>query len=430
MTKPVPNYSAAWMLSQPLAKRRNAINELDAARIQFLLEDWWFWARDEQRPPPGPWRIWLFLGGRGSGKTRAGAEWVAHGLRSGAMRRVALVAATFHDARSVMIEGVAGLLSALPGAQYEPSNARVKWGSGAVAHVLSAEEPDSLRGHQFDAAWCDEFCKWKDPQAALDMALMALRTGSDPRMAITTTPRAIAPLKALLSAPDVAVTRGRTADNIANLAPGFYDTMTARFAGTRLGRQELDAELIEDNDRALWQRSWIEAARLRAAPPLLRIVVALDPPATAHGDECGIVVAGIDEDAHAYVLADRSASGLTPAGWAARALDAYEEFHADVLVAEANQGGDMVRAVLLQEMAEAPVKLVHATRDKRTRAAPAAARYERGLVHHVGAFAELEDQMCQYDGSGASPDRMDALVWALADLFPQTRRAQPKVRRL
>ncbi|MDE2013583.1 MAG: DNA-packaging protein [Alphaproteobacteria bacterium] len=419
------------MLSLPEAKLRKAINEYDADRIRWLLDEWSFWARDEQRPPPGPWRIWLFLGGRGSGKTRAGAEWVAAGIRAGAMRRVALIGATFADVRSVMIEGVAGLLAVSPGAQYEPSNARVKWpGSGAIAHVLSAEEPDSIRGHQFDAAWCDEFCKWKDPQGALDMALMALRIGADPRLAITTTPRAIPALKDLLSAPDVAVTRGKTRDNIANLAPGFYDTMQARFGGTRLGRQELDAELIEDNDRALWQRGWIEAARVREAPPLMRIVVALDPPATAHGDECGIVVAGISEEAHAYVLADRSAAGLSPAGWAARVLDAYEEFSADVIVAEANQGGDMVKAVLTQELETAPVKLVHATRDKRTRAAPAAALYERGVVHHVGAFAELEDQLCQYDGSGSSPDRLDALVWALADLFPQKRRALPKVRRL
>ena len=237
-------------------------------------------------------------------------------------------------------------------------------------------------------------------------------------------------LKDLLAARDVAVTTGTTAANRANLAPGFFETMQARFGGTRLGRQELDAELIEDNDAALWTRDWIEAGRVAAAPALSRIVVAIDPPASSHGDECGIVIAGRDDGDHAYVLADRSASGLSPAGWARRAIDAYEDFEADGIVAEANQGGDMVAAVLAQEMAHAPVRLVHATRAKRTRAEPAAARYERGLVHHAGRFPELEDQLCQYDGTGSSPDRLDALVWALADLFPPTRRATPKVRPL
>ena len=409
--------------------RRSFLNELSDDDAEFLLEDWRFWARPEQLAPKGPWRIWLFLGGRGSGKTRAGAEWIADGIARGRMRRVALIGATRNDARSVMIEGSSGLLAASQSAVYEPSNGRVLWPSGAVATVLSAEEPDSIRGHQFDAAWADEFAKWAAPQAALDMALMALRLGRDPRMAITTTPRNISALKMLMESSGIALTQSTTRANAANLAPGFIELMEERYGGTRLGRQELDAELIDDNQNALWQRRWIEDARLREAPPLSRIVVAVDPPATSHGDECGIVVAGSANN-EAYVLADRSAAGLSPAAWAKAVIDAYESHSADCIVAEANQGGDMVKAVLVQELPDAPVKLVHATRAKRTRAEPAAQLYEKGRVHHVGAFAELEDQMCQYDGTGRSPDRMDALVWALAHLFPLSRAGNPKIRSL
>jgi phage terminase large subunit-like protein len=260
------------------------------------------------------------------------------------------------------------------------------------------------------------------------MALMALRLGDDPRLLLTTTPRAIPALKELVAAPDVAVTRSPTEENAANLAAGFVEYLQGRYAATRLGRQELGGELIEDNEQALWKRAWIEAGRLRRAPFLRRLVVAVDPPAGLKGDECGIIVAGRDEEGHGHVVADRSAAGLSPAAWAARAAQAYEDFQADVLVAEANQGGEMVRAVLAQAGAHLPVTLVHATRNKMVRAAPAAALYEQGRVHHIGAFPELEDQMCQYDGSSAhSPDRMDALVWALAALFEKGA-GEPRVR--
>lgn len=428
MTKPVPRFSAKSIASLPPKLRQAILQKLTAKSVRFARCDWQFRARPEQLPPPGDWRIWLFLGGRGAGKTRAGAEWIAAGVKRGAMRRIGLIGATAHDARSVMVEGVSGLMAATA-ATYEPSNRRIKWANGAIADVVSAEEPDAVRGHQFDAVWADEFCKWNDPQGALDMVLMALRLGADPRMLVTTTPRNIAPLKDLLALPDVKTTRSSTNANAANLAPTFLAGLELRFKGTRLGRQELDAELIEDNDAALWKRDWIEKFRRRAAPVLVRIVVAVDPPASVAGDECGIVAAGLGEDGDGYVLADRSVAGLTAAGWAAAVAETYQAFKADSIVAEANQGGDMVKQVLVDALPNAPVKLVHATRDKRTRAMPAAALYEQGRVHHVGAFADLEDQMVSYDGTGKSPDRMDALVWALAHLFP-VRRAKPGVRKL
>lgn len=416
--------------SLPPEQRARILEKINEGLAVVLLQDWFFWARDEQRPPPGSWRTWLFLGGRGAGKTRAGAEWVVDGVRNEKYRHVAVIGATFNDARAVMIEGMSGLMHSAKDATYEPSNHRVLWPNGAVATVLSAEEPDGVRGHQFDAAWGDEFCKWSDPQGALDMLRMALRAGKRPRLMLTTTPRNIPALKRLMDDPGVVRTHGATKNNVANLAPGFLDGLEARYGGTRLGRQELDAEIIEDNDAALWRRDWIESHRLRQAPELTRLVVAVDPPASVKGDECGIVVAGRAGD-DAYVLADRSAGGLTPAKWAARVADAYQQFEADSIVAEANQGGDMVKAVLIEALPNAPVKLVHASRGKRSRAMPASMHYEQGRVHHVGVFAELEDQMCNYDGEGGSgggsPDRMDALVWALAELFPDKRAARPRV---
>jgi phage terminase large subunit-like protein len=420
----------------PPSERAQLLKSLEPEEAALLAADWRFWARPAQLPPPrsqsgGDWRIWLFLGGRGAGKTRSGAEWIAGEVRAGRMARIGLIGATHADARAVMVEGESGLLAVVPGIQFQPSNNRLLWPGGAVATLLSAEEPDSFRGHQFDGLWGDEFAKWREAQAALDMALMTLRLGEGPRMLLTTTPRNIPALAALMAAPDVAVTKSGTADNADNLAPGFYEFMQARYGASALGRQELLGELIADNESALWKRGWIERARAKAAPDLSRIVVAVDPPAGLAGDECGIVVAGRDQDGEAYVLADRSAAGLSPAGWAGRAIEAFADFEADAIIAEANQGGEMVRSVLHQADPSAPVALVHASRGKIARAAPYAALYEAGRVHHAGCFAELEDQMCHYDGrrGAKSPDRMDALVWALADLFARTK-ASPRVRKL
>lgn len=409
--------------------RQKLLAKIPEAEAAALLSDWRFWARPEQLPPEGDWRIWLFLAGRGAGKTRSGAEWIAEGVHTQTMRHIGLIAATAADARAVMAEGESGLLNIDRSAHFEPANKRILWKNGAVARLLSADRPDSIRGFQFDTVWADEFCKWPEPQAALDMILMALRLGTQPRMLISTTPRNIPALQQLLTMNDVAVTRCATSANAANLAPGFLTGLELRYGGTRLGRQELQGELIADNPDALWQRDEIERHRASTVPQLIRVVVAIDPPASITGDECGIIAAGLSETGIAYILADGSGAQLSPAAWAGRATDLYQQYEADSIVAEANQGGEMVRSVLLQAMPNAPVRLVHATRDKRTRALPAAMLYEQGKVYHAGAFPELEDQMCSYDGTGHSPDRMDALVWALAALFP-VRQARPAIRKL
>lgn len=413
----------------PSTTRQKLLTELSESEAAALLSDWRFWARPEQLPPEGDWRIWLFLAGRGAGKTRSGAEWIAEGVRKNTMRHIGLIAASQHDSRAVIAEGESGLLNVDRSAHFEPANKRILWKNGAVARLLSADKPDSIRGFQFDAVWADEFCKWPQAQAALDMILMALRLGMAPRMLITTTPRNIPALQQLLTMQDVVISRCATTANATNLAPGFVTGLELRYGGTRLGRQELDGELISDNPDALWRRDEIERHRISKVPQLIKVVVAIDPPASITGDECGIITAGLSEDGKAYILADGSGAGLSPAAWAGRTTDLYRQYEADCIIAEANQGGEMVRSVLLQAMANAPVRLVHATRDKRTRALPAAMLYEQGKVFHAGSFPELEDQMCSYDGTGHSPDRMDALVWALAALFP-ARQTRPAIRRL
>lgn len=386
------------------------------------------WARESQKPPSGDWNIWLFLGGRGAGKTRAGAEWVAEQIRGRRIKRVALIAATHSDARNVMIEGPAGLLSVSEGAEYEPSLRRVRWpGIGAEASVMSADEPDSIRGYQFEIAWGDEFCKWPEPQAALDMLRMGLRLGDHPRMMITTTPRPIPALFALKDSEGCVLSTATTYDNKANLPKVFLDAMKKTYGRTRLGRQELDGEIIEDVEGALWRRDQIESLRVKQAPTCERVVVGIDPPSGK--GTCGIVVAGTMGEV-GYVLADYSKEMLSPQQWADRAADAYEKYQADCVVAESNQGGAMVKSTLFHAHPNMKVTLVHASTGKKARAEPISGLYEQGRVHHVGVFAELEDQLCQYDGTGKSPDRLDALVWALTELFPQKRSSVAKIRHI
>jgi phage terminase large subunit-like protein len=421
-----------------LARSGRAAAMLDGVRNwPALLHDWRFWARPEQLPPPGNWRVWLMLAGRGFGKTRAGAEWVRGIAEADGSARIALVGASAGEVRRVMIEGDSGLLAVAPASsrpRWEPSLGQLLWRSGARAFVYSGENPDGLRGPQHSHAWGDEIAKWTWPEPTWDMLAMGLRLGAQPRALLTTTPRPIALLKRLRGAKDTVTVTGRMADN--RLLPAaFVAAMIADYDGTRLGRQELDGELIEDLAGALWTRAVLEACRERALPPLVRVVVGVDPSASVGGDACGIVAVGLDAEGIGHVIEDASIAGATPEGWARAVADCAARVGADRVVAEANNGGAMVRSVLTAADAALPVTLVHASRGKVARAEPVAALYERGRVRHVGAFPVLEDELCGliagggYEGPGRSPDRADALVWALSALMLQ-RRGAVGVRRL
>lgn len=395
---------------------------------------WEIWGRAEQLPPDGDWLTWLFLGGRGAGKTRAGAEWLRAQVEAGATR-VALIGPAFADVREVMLSGPSGLLNIGPPdarPTYEASRRRLVWPGGAIGYAFSSEDPDGLRGPQFEAAWADEFAAWRKPQATLDTLRFGLRLGTRPRLMLTTTPRPIPALKALIAAPGVALTQAATRANADNLAPGFIAAMQAQYGASRLARQELDGVLIEDPDGALWTRALIDAALGLDPIKAERIVVAVDPPASATGDECGIIAAGAagrGRAKRAVVLGDHSLRAR-PEIWAKAVADAVVRHDADHVVAEANQGGDMVRAVLQAAAPELTVKLVHASRGKRARAEPIAALYAGGRVGHAVRMPGLEDQMCAFgsEDETGSPDRVDALVWALAALFGKE--AAPRLRRL
>lgn len=404
--------------------------DYDPHFIRSILYDWSVWARPAQLAPDGDWRIWLILAGRGFGKTRSGAEWVRQQVETGCAGRIALVGATAADVRDTMIEGESGLLRIFPDEtrpRYEPSKRRVTFPNGAIATTYSADEPDRLRGPNHDLAWADEVAAWRYPDA-WDQLMFGLRIGDRPRAVATTTPRPTRLIRNLADRPDCVVTRGSTYDNAANLSSAFLDEMRNRYEGTRLGRQELEAELLLDADGALWNRDMLDDARTTTIPNLRRVVVAIDPAASANADsdETGIIVAGVDDHGHGYVLDDRSMKG-SPAEWASAAVTAHHVHKADRIVAEANQGGDMISHTLRTVDASVPVKLVHASRGKRTRAEPVAALYEQGRVHHAGAFPELEDQLCTWTPDGPSPDRLDALVWALSELMVGGREPQAVV---
>jgi phage terminase large subunit-like protein len=410
----------------PEAEWRETIARSSDKEVRDFVADWTRFAHPNQRPPPGNWRVWLLLAGRGFGKTRAGAEFVRAQVAGGRARRVALVGPTAADARTVMVEGESGLLAIGPQHErpiYEPSLHRLTWPNGAIATTFSADEPNRLRGPQHDLAWCDELAAWRYP-AAWDMLMFGLRLGDDPRAVVTTTPRPIQLIRDLLADPKVVTTRGRTIENQDNLAPAFLDQIVRRYQGTRLGRQELDAELLEDMPGALWQRGLIEAARTAALPELIRIVVAIDPAASTgdDADETGIVVAGRDAAGHGYVLADASGH-YPPAEWARVAVAAYAAHRADRVIGEVNNGGDMVEAMLRMVDPNVPFRAVRASRGKAARAEPVAALYEQGRMHHLGALPRLEDQMCAFTpdfdrtAAGYSPDRVDALVWAVTELL-------------
>jgi predicted phage terminase large subunit-like protein len=423
-----PASQAEALASLPGELHDAAIAALSNSEAAALLYDWRFWARASQLAPPGDWRIWLLIAGRGFGKTRSGAEWVRLQVEEGRAARIALLAPTAGDVRDVMIEGESGLLAIAPPGfrpDYEPSKRRLTWPNGAIATAYSADEPERLRGPQHDAAWCDELAAWRYPEA-WDMLMFGLRLGGDPRCVVTTTPKPVRLVRELMArvGRDVVLTRGSTFENRSNLAAAFLDRIAARYEGTRLGRQELWAELLEDVPGALWTRECVERARIAAAPDLARIVVAIDPAVTSGeaADETGIIVAGRGADGHAYVIDDLSGR-FAPHDWALCAIAAYRRHKADRIVAEVNNGGDMVEATLRVIDAGASYKAVRASRGKLTRAEPVAALYEQGRVHHVRAFPALEDQLCAFtpdfdrQKAGYSPDRLDALVWALSELM-------------
>lgn len=428
------------------------LQDLTDEEADDLLHTWELWARPNQLEPDPllangeRWTIWLILAGRGFGKTRCGSETVIGWARNGQCKRIALIAEDSADARDVMVEGESGILACSPRdfrPKYEPSKRRLTWPNGAQATLFSAEDYDSLRGPQFDGAWCDELCKWRYASEAWDNLMFGLRLGDHPRVIVTTTPRPIKILKEIILRSDTAITKGTTMENLQNLAPPFRKAVVDKYLGTRIGRQELNAEILDDVPGALWSRTILDDTRIKPKiiedvpqpiilPHFARVVVSVDPQKELGeaAAETGIMVTGRTSEGHAYLLEDCSINA-TPEEWGRAAVIAFDEWAADMLVYEANQGGEMVAAVLRQAAKQlkedglraedfVPLKAVHATKGKHVRAEPVSQLYEQGRVHHVGFFPELEDQLCEYtpDGKmGYSPDRMDALVWGLTELM-------------
>jgi phage terminase large subunit-like protein len=427
----------------PKSERERRLAKMTAAQLAALHWSWAWWGRTEQHAPTATadpqaywqyregcwvhpdrqalafWTYWLVNAGRGTGKTRTGAEWVRGKIRK--TNRVSLIAPTAHDIRAVMVEGPAGILSVCPRGErpeYDPSLLRLRWPNGAISELFSADEPERLRGPAHGGAWCDELAAWRYPEA-WDQLQFGLRSGQDPQACITTTPKNVKFFKDILASPRTIVSRGTTRDNVSNLAPSFYRDIVGRYLGTRLGRQELDAELLDDNPGALWKRDLIDRLRVASAPALRRVVVAIDPMGSTGSleAECGIVAAGVGDDGHAYVL-DDSSLNAKPDQWGAVAVAVYRGLGADRIVAEVNFGGDMVEMVIRTVDPTVSYKAVTASRGKQVRAEPVAALYEQGRVHHVGTFARLEDELCDWDpvSSKRSPNRLDALVWAITEL--------------
>lgn len=428
------------------------LQDLTDEEADDLLHTWELWARPNQLEPerllPNGelWTTWLILAGRGFGKTRCGAETIIKWVKEGSCRHIALIAQDSADARDVMVEGESGIIACSPRdfmPKYEPSKRRLTWPNGAKATLFSAEDFDSLRGPQFDGAWCDELCKWRYAQEAWDNLQFGLRLGEHPRQIVTTTPRPMKILKDIILRSDTFITKGTTMENLANLAPPFRKAVIDKYLGTRIGRQELNAELLDDTPGALWNRTMIEDLRIRPIiiddvpqpirlPNFVRVVVSVDPQKELGeaAAETGIMVVGLTATGEGYLLEDLSING-TPEEWGRVAVTAYDDWAADKIVYEANQGGEMVAAVLrgaakslkqdkMRDADFVPLKAVHATRGKYVRAEPVSQLYEQGKIHHVGFFPELEDQLCEYtpDGSmGYSPDRMDALVWGFTELM-------------
>jgi len=423
---------AATALAALPDKDRHRLYDLTEVQARDLFYDWQFWARREQLPPvtnphdpSGTWRIWFYCGGRGSGKSRAHAEWVRAEVESGRRGHLALVGRTPADVRDVMIEGEAGLLAiSRPDFRpvYEPTKRKLTWPNGAVALTYSGAAPDQLRGPSFDGGWVDELAAFKYPDDTWNNLLFGMRLGSNPQVVVSTTPRPIPIIKGLLKDPTCVVTRGSSNDNIGNLPEAYIEQVIRRYEGTRLGRQEIYAEILDDTPGALWTHDLLERTRTREHPELSRIVVGVDP-AVSSGEgaaETGIIVAGALPAQHGrvaecYVLDDLTLRG-TPHEWASAVVTAYRRYRCDRVVAESNQGGEMVEATIHAVDPTVPVLRVHASRGKYVRAEPVAALYEHGAAHHVGLFPELEDEMVTFVPGEASPDRLDALVWAITAL--------------
>jgi len=431
---------------EKLVELFSALTDEEAMLLQY---QWSFWARPRQLPPTispqTSWLTWLILAGRGFGKTRSGAEWVRSLVENYRYRRIALVAEDAGDARDVMVEGESGIMAVCPPwnrPNYEPSKKRLTWPNGARATIYSADDPEALRGPQHDAAWLDELCKWRYQQEAWDQLQFGLRLGKRPVQCITTTPKPTKLLKQIIKRKSTLITKGHTYDNLDNLAESFREAIVSSYEGTRLGRQELNAEILDDNPNALFHMPLIEQSRKRKGevpPDLHYTIVGVDPPTTgnSNSDECGIITASRDipntNHAHFYIHSDASVQGRSPEGWAAQAISQYYKHQANAIVCEVNQGGDMVESVIRSVDPTVKVIKVRASKGKWIRAEPVAGLYEQGRVHHVGSFSTLEDQMCDFDPSGTvegkSPDRMDALVWALAELSNR-KQQEPRIRSL
>lgn len=424
-------HSWAEALALDAGLREETLTRLTAPQLEALRYEWAFWARPTQREPCA-YRFWLLQTGRGYGKTRTGAETVRGWVESGAARRIALVSDTAADVRDVMVEGPAGILAVCPPWDrpvYEPTKRRLTWPNKAIATCYAAEAPDLLRGPEHDGAWCDELAKWKNLQkrdteggTAWSNLLMGLRIGAHPRCVVTTTPRPVKTLRDLLARSGVVITHGTSYENRANLSPDWYADVITPYEGTRLGRQELEGQLLTDTPGALWTAATLDAGRRLMPARLVRVVLAIDPPGTdrLEGAECGIVAAAVGEDGHGYVLHDFSCRA-TPAGWGKVAVTQYQSLQADRIVAEQNYGGQMVEHTIRTAAADQDVAVsyahVTATRGKQVRAEPIAALYEQGKVHHVGHLAKLEDELTTWTPGMKSPNRLDALVWALTDLL-------------
>lgn len=435
-----------WITSLSQADRNAFLTRLTLEERKELHFHWRLWARPEQLAPKGNWQSWLICAGRGFGKTRAGAEWVREIARNNNDARIALVGASISEVRAVMVEGESGILACTPDCArplFESSLKKITWPGGAQASFYSAGDPESLRGPQHSHAWCDEIAKWDNSSqramSAWDNLQMGLRLGDNPQITATTTPRAVPLMRRLIDSEasgDVIVSRGSTFDNAANLPSKFVSAMTSQFGGTTLGSQEIDGHLLEEVEGALWNRALLEHTRESlCTDTMTRIVVGVDPPISARGDECGIIVAGVAASGIAKVLADTTLAKASPEQWARAVAATAQEWQADRVVAEANQGGQMVESVLRAADCQMPIKLVHASIGKSARAEPVAALYEAGRVNHVGLFPKLEDQLCglmaggSYEGPGRSPDRADALVWALSELM-LGKRINPRLRQI